>query len=211
MPDGFDKREHLVACRRLSMPMDVARLQHEVAHIPAEAWDNQRAPVHRETVSVFLKGSRPMLGSVDNPDQAVLQRCPYIRELIYGLLPGRPGKCLLAALRPKGIVYPHTDAATDYFVQSYRVHIPVFTNPDVAVFCNGRFFHMRMGEAWLLNNLAPHAVINDHPDISRVHLIFDVFPDIQAISMIDGISEEPGTFDTRLYARLGGRSSGMTG
>jgi len=177
-------------------------LQREVMSIPSDAWDKQRAPVHRETVSVFLKGYQPMLHIEGDPERPVLQACPYIRTLIYGLLPGQPGKCLLAALRPNGVVYPHTDAATDYFIESYRVHIPVFTNPSATVFCNGRFFHMRAGEVWLINNLAPHAVINEHPHESRIHLIFDVFPSDATINMVDNLPEESGVYDSRLYAKL---------
>lgn len=200
----FDKREHITACKRLPQRIDAVRLQAEVAGLPAELWGNVRAPVHRETRSVFLKGHAPALNIPGDPDQPVLASCPYIRELLYGLLPGRPGKCLLAALRPHGIVYPHMDAANDYFVRSYRVHVPVFTNPKVRLYCNGRFFHMAAGEAWTLNNLAPHAVVNDHPAEERVHLIFDVFPSGQAIAAVDAVAEAEGEDDALLFKRLSG-------
>ncbi|HEY1991672.1 MAG TPA: aspartyl/asparaginyl beta-hydroxylase domain-containing protein [Gammaproteobacteria bacterium] len=200
----FDKREHLTACRRLPDAVDAARLQSEVLGLPAELWGNVRAPVHRETQSVFLKGHAPILRLPDDPEQPALAACPYIRELLYGLLPGRPGKCLLAALRPGGIVYPHMDAANDYFVRSLRVHIPVFTNPEVRLYCNGRFFRMAAGEAWAINNLAPHAVVNDHREQARVHLIFDVFPDPAAVAKVDAAAEAPGEDDAALLARLSG-------
>lgn len=202
MPAKFDKRNHIRACRRLPQQLDIAALQSEVKNIPAETWENQRAPVHRETVSVFLKGFPPMQHIDGDPEQPLLQACPYIHELIYGLLPGQPGKCLLASLRPHGIVYPHTDAANDYFTGSYRVHIPVFTNARAFVFCNDRFFQMRAGEVWLINNLAPHAVVNDHPVECRIHLIFDVFPDNSTVEMIDRLQEDPGFIDTALFGKL---------
>ncbi|MDE2234042.1 MAG: aspartyl/asparaginyl beta-hydroxylase domain-containing protein [Gammaproteobacteria bacterium] len=198
----FDKRNHIVACRRLPRQIDIAALQHEVAAIPAVAWTGQRAPVHRETVSVFLKGYPPMQHVEGDPERPPLSTCPYIRRLIYGLLRGNPGKCLLASLQPRGIVYPHTDAANGYFIGSYRIHIPVFTNPEALVFCNGRFFHMRAGEIWLINNLAPHAVINDHPTESRIHLIYDVFPDEETVGLIDSLPEEAGITNPSLLARL---------
>ena len=200
----FDKREHVGACRRLPDAVDAARLQAEVRALSADLWGNVRAPVHRETQSLFLKGHAPALGLPDDPEQPVLAACPYIRGLLYGLLPGRPGKCLLAALRPGGIVYPHQDAANDYFVRSFRVHIPVFTNPQVSLYCNGRFFRMAAGEVWTLNNLATHAVVNDHPDEPRVHLIFDVFPDAAAVAKVDAAAEMPGEDDAALFARLSG-------
>jgi hypothetical protein len=199
---NFDKREHIKTCRQLPLPVDISRLQSEVEAIPVEFWDNQRAPVHRHTRSVFLKGYPPLLGKPDDPEQPILQSCPYIRELIYGVLPGAVGKCLLASLQPGCLVYPHTDTANDYFVHSYRVHIPVFTNSLAKVFCNGQFFHMASGEIWLLNNLAPHAVINDHPDMHRVHLIFDIFPEQRAIDMADSLPEAEGDNDPEMFERL---------
>jgi hypothetical protein len=204
MDEAFDKRDHVIACKRLDVRIDAARLQREVAALPAELWGNVRAPVHRETRSVFLKGHAPLLKIPGDPDQPALAACPYVRELLYGLLPGTPGKCLLAALRPSGIVYPHMDAANDYFVGSFRVHLPVFTNPEVRLYCNGRFFRMLPGEAWTLNNLAPHAVINDHPTEERVHLIFDVYPMAEAVAQVDGTPEAEGEDDAALFERLSG-------
>jgi hypothetical protein len=204
MDRSFDKREHVRACRKLPSPVDAARLQREVAALPPELWGNVRAPVHRETQSLFLKGHAPALNIPGDPDQPALASCPYIRELLYGLLPGTPGKCLLAALRPRGIVYPHQDADNGYFTGSFRVHLPVFTNPGVRLYCNGRFFRMLPGEAWTLNNLAPHAVVNDHPSEARVHLIFDVFPDAEAVARVDALPEAEGEDDAALFKRLAG-------
>jgi hypothetical protein len=204
MDSGFDKRRHVTACKRLSRRVDAARLQAEVGALPPELWGNVRAPVHRETQSLFLKGHAPALHIPGDPDQPALGHCPYIRELLYGLLPGTPGKCLLAALRPGGIVYPHMDVDNDYFVHSFRVHLPVFTNPQVKLFCNGAFFRMAPGEIWTLNNLAPHAVVNDHSSEPRVHLIFDVFPAAAAVAEVDAVGEAEGEQDTQLFTRLSG-------
>lgn len=204
MAPSFDKRDHVLACKRLAVRIDAARLQAEVAALPAELWGNVRAPVHRETRSLFLKGHAPLLKIPGDPEQPALGGCPYIRELLYGLLPGTPGKCLLAALRPRGIVYPHMDAANDYFVGSFRVHLPVFTNAQVRLYCNGRFFRMAAGEAWTLNNLAPHAVVNDHPADERLHLIFDVFPRPEAVAAVDAVAEAEGEDDAALFTRLSG-------
>lgn len=204
MDPNFDKRRFVTACRRLAARVDAARLQREVGALPEELWGNVRAPVHRETLSLFLKGHAPVLGLIGDPEQPALDSCPYIRELLYGVLPGTPGKCLLASLKPGGIVYPHMDAANEYFTRSFRVHVPVFTNPSVRLYCNGRFFRMLEGEVWTLNNLAPHAVVNDDPGAARVHLIFDVFPDAEAIARVSAVPEAAGEDDPELFARLSG-------
>lgn len=199
---NFDKREHIRACRRLPSRVDIERLRTEVLSIPAEAWGHQRAPVHRHTRSVFMKGYPPVLKLPDDPEQPILGSCPYIRELIYGLLAGQVGKCLIASLEPMAMVYPHTDTANDYFIRSFRIHVPIVTNPKAKVFCNGRFFHMAAGEAWLLNNLAPHAVINDDPQYGRIHLIFDVFPDQRSIELVDELPEADGELRPDLLERM---------
>jgi hypothetical protein len=199
---NFDKREHIKACKQLPSRVDIVRLQAEVQAIPVEYWDNQRAPVHQHTRSVFLKGYPPALGKADDPEQPILELCPYVHDLMRNLFPGRVGKCLLASLQPGAMVYPHTDNANDYFVRSCRIHVPVFTNQSTHIFCNGQFFHMAEGEAWMLNNLAPHAVINDHANLERVHLIFDVFPDKETVKMTDALPEADGRIDAWLFARL---------
>lgn len=198
----FDKRDHLGACRQLPIQVDLVRLQNEVRALPVSVWVNNRARVHQDTKSVFLKGFPPRLGIAGDPEQPELALCPYIRELLYGVLPGTSGKCLLASLSPNSIVYPHTDTANEYFVRSFRFHIPIFTNEKVHFYCGGKFFHMREGEVWTVNNLLPHAVINDHPAESRIHLIFDVFPDTEGIGGIDRLPESPGHDDAVLFRRL---------
>lgn len=207
MDMDFDKRAYVRACRHLPFRLELERLQHEVAGLPAGVWGDNRAPVHRETVSVFLKGHPPLLNLPDDPDQPVLEQCPYIRQLLYQLLPGTPGKCLLAALKPRGIVYPHIDAANDYFIRSFRIHIPVFTNEAVWFYCDGRLFRMLAGEVWAVNNLVPHAVINDHSSDVRIHLIFDIFPSEAAVQIVSHAAEAPGELDPVLLRRLASRSS----
>ncbi|MDE1888193.1 MAG: hypothetical protein KGI32_08670, partial [Gammaproteobacteria bacterium] len=129
-----DKRRYISGCKRLPYAVDAPRLQAEVATLPPAVWGNARAPVHQETVSVFLRGQAPLQGVAEDLDQPLLGQCPYIKELLHAVLPGRCGKCLLASLRPGGLVYPHTDAANDYFLGSFRVHVPVFTNSQVHFF-----------------------------------------------------------------------------
>jgi len=200
-----DKRQYISGCKRLPFAVDAARLQAEVASLPGGVWGNSRAPVHQETQSVFLRGQAPLLGQNEDLDHPLLKQCPYINQLLHAVLPGDCGKCLLASLRPGGLVYAHTDAANDYFLQSFRVHVPVFTNEQVHFFSGQRIFHMAAGEVWSVNNLAPHAVLNLHPQAARVHLIFDVFPDRQAIELLSRLPEEPGTENDALFQRVAQR------
>jgi hypothetical protein len=197
-----DKRRYISACKHLPFTVDVQQLQAEVASLPAAVWGNSRAPVHQETVSVFLRGQAPMRGATADIDQPLLRECPYINRLLHEVLPGRCGKCLLASLRPGGLVYPHTDVANDYFLQSFRVHVPVFTNDQVYFFSGRRLFHMAVGQVWSVNNLAPHAVMNLHPHEARVHLIFDIFPDAAAIELMERLPEEPGMENETLLEQV---------
>lgn len=200
-----DKRHYITGCKRLPFSVDVARLQAEVASLPPTAWGNQRAPVHQETVSVFLRGQAPMLGVAEDLDQPLLQPCTYIKELLQEVLPGRCGKCLLASLQPGGTVYAHMDSANEYFLESFRVHVPVFTNEQVHFFSGRRIFHMAAGEVWSVNNLAPHAVLNLHPREARVHLIFDIFPEAAAVELLARLPEAPGIENEMLFRQVASR------
>lgn len=200
-----DKRQYISGCKRLPYAVDAPRLQAEVATLPPAVWGNVRAPVHQETVSVFLRGQAPLQGAAEDVDQPLLSQCPYIRQLLHEVLPGRCGKCLLASLRAGGLVYPHTDAANDYFLGSFRVHVPVLTSSQVHFFSGRRLFQMAAGEAWSVNNLAPHAVLNLHPRAPRVHLIFDIFPDASSVELLARLPEAPGTEDEVLFSQVASR------
>jgi hypothetical protein len=68
--------------------------------------------------------------------------------------------------------YPdHKDEQPPYWIT--RVHIPLVTNPGVVFTVGGEQFHMKVGEAYQMNTLERHAVVNKG-NADRWHMVFDV-------------------------------------
>ena len=183
---AIDKDKLIGSCVQLPGHFDVDRMRAEIASIPAGLWGEYRSEEQREAVAVFLKGYPPNQFKPDE-ERTVLAKLPYLRQVIYEQLPGKPRKCLVARLPAAATIHVHVDGGKgmeEYFTSTVRLHIPIWTNPDVHFFIAPRFFALGEGELWAINNRVEHGVINDHLHDERVHLIVDVDPDEEMIEMI---------------------------
>jgi hypothetical protein len=162
--------------------------------------------------AVFVKGYPPIQRKPDE-DRPVLESLPYLRHIIYELLTGTPGKCVVAKMKPTARVLMHRDGYMaepskgdtyfyDYFSSTFRIHIPVVTNNKVLFFCHNAFFHMPAGEVWTVNNLSDHAVINDHPTEPRTHIIVDIHPDAATFELMKRSERMKGWMDRAALERL---------
>lgn len=185
----------------------------EVNAIPEALWNAEyRAQVHRDTSSVFVKGYPPVAERADDEDRLILRSLPYVREIIYSKLPGTPQKCLIAKLLPNGVIKLHPDGARkrteksatiyDYFKSTIRIHIPLRTNDKVHFFVGSQFYHFKQGEAWAINNLRVHGVLNSSTTEVRIHLIVDVVPDTDQQLMLGTLPEAVGWTDDAALRRL---------
>ena len=176
---ALDKDRLIGACTRIRVQVNLPVMQREVAALPAEYWGTRggRVGVHSAAEAIFLRGYAPADGETSIEDRESLVRLPCIRALIHELIPAPPMRCLLARLAPGATIAPHIDRA-DYFSHTVRIHVPVFTDPDVLMVCRGRAFHMREGEVWALNNSNLHAVLHDGTQ-ARTHLICDFLPTLE--------------------------------
>ncbi|MGE0580522.1 MAG: aspartyl/asparaginyl beta-hydroxylase domain-containing protein [Steroidobacteraceae bacterium] len=173
----IDKALLVGGCTRLPLAIDAARLAAEVAALPAAAWGTRggRGGVHEVAEAIFLRGHAPAEGDRPIEDRAPLALLPYVRHLITELVPAPAQRCLLARLPGGAMVAPHVDQAP-YFAKTIRIHVPVETHARAWMMAAGRRYRMALGEAWALNNSAPHAVANDDPLRPRTHLICDFLP-----------------------------------
>ena len=164
---------------RLSQPFyqlpvlfDVARLQAEVAALPVEAW----AP-HPDRVP---GNSAARLISVDGADTDTLhgpmaptpwlEAMPFVKQVLagFGVVWSRSR---LMRLAPGVDVPPHADI-NYHWHNRVRLHIPIFTQPQVRFHCDDQTVHMAAGEAWIFDNWRRHHVENRaHAD--RIHLVAD--------------------------------------
>jgi hypothetical protein len=169
---AVDKYALIGGCVRLPLPVDIVRLQDEVAALPASLWGTRggRVGVHQPTEGIFLRGHAPIEGPKPIEDREPLQQLPYVRELLRSI-PAPPMRCLLAKLLPGGLIRMHVDNG-DYFLQTLRIHVPVVSDPSVAMVSDDRVYTMRPGEAWALNNSTYHGVLSNWTQ-ARIHLICD--------------------------------------
>jgi len=170
----LDKNALVGGCVRLPVQVDGARLKAEVAALPASMWGGAggRVGVHSAAEALFLRGHAPAQGQLPIEDRPALDLLPYARTIIEELLGAPPMRCLLARLPADTVIAPHIDRAP-YFSKTLRIHVPVETHELSWMLCAGEGYLMREGEVWALNNCAVHAVWNEHPTLSRTHMICD--------------------------------------
>jgi hypothetical protein len=198
---AVDKHALIGGCVRLPLAIDLARLQQEVARLPALLWGTRggRVGVHQPTEGVFLRGHAPIEGPKPIEDREPLQHLPYVRELL-ATIPAPPMRCLLAKLLPGSVIRMHVDNG-DYFLQTLRVHVPVVSDPSVAMVSDDRVYTMRPGEAWVLNNSTYHGVLSEWTQ-PRIHLICDFQPSEGLCALIAAGEHDLGLRDDRVLERV---------
>ncbi|TNE66933.1 MAG: hypothetical protein EP335_02675 [Alphaproteobacteria bacterium] len=156
-----------------------------VKGLDAAVWDRcdirqQAFDVHRRTKSIVLLFAEgwpnlkvrpfagwPILADVVNPviDRVLSKHYPpgghVIRSMVANLVAG-------------GEIEEHYDAGPSFAI-GHRIHVPLQTNPGVRFTIDGQLHTLKVGEAYEINNLRYHAVLNDS-DEDRYHLIFDYVP-----------------------------------
>lgn len=157
---------------QLPVLFDVDRLQAEVAALPDAAW----AP-HPDGIA---GNSAARLITVDGGENDShqgqmlptrwLDAMPYARQALagFGVVWSR---ARLMRLAPGASVPEHADINYHWHTR-VRVHMPVFTQPEVAFHCDGETAHMAAGEAWIFDNWRRHRVENPSK-AARVHLVAD--------------------------------------
>jgi len=170
----LDKQSLVGGCVRLPLTVDADRLHAEFAALPTSVWGTTggRVGVHCAAEALLLRGYAPAEGNKPIEDRPALDLLPYARYIIEDLIDAPPLRCLLARLPAGAAIPPHIDRAP-YFSKSLRVHVPVETHERSWMLCAGQVYAMRAGEVWVLNNSATHAVWNEHPTLSRTHMICD--------------------------------------
>lgn len=82
-------------------------------------------------------------------------------------------KAMLARLQAGHGIDAHSDGEGSHPL-THRIHVPLVTNSRATLTVGDSQFHLRVGHAYEVNNLATHCVHNGGED-DRVHFIFEVF------------------------------------
>lgn len=103
------------------------------------------------------------------------QEYQRLAEKVLALVPGKILKAGLVRMKPGGRIPIHRDGPHESWQSSHRLHLPVFTEPEV-LFCHfGGKHHLRQNILTEINNDAPHWVLHRGTEW-RYHLLFDVLP-----------------------------------
>ncbi len=157
---------------QLPLLVEARRKQAEVAALPAEAWvpHPDGVPGNSAARLISVEGGE----TDDHHGQMLptrwLEAMPYARQVLagFGVVWSRSR---LMRLEPGAVVPEHADINYRWHTR-VRLHIPVFTWPQVRFHCDGQSVHMAAGEAWIFDNWRRHHVENG-ADAARVHLVAD--------------------------------------
>lgn len=156
----------------LPLLFDVGRLQAEVAALPDEAWTSHPDRLPGNSAARLISAGGAETDSVHGQMLPTrwLETMPYTTQALaaFGVVWSRSR---LMRLAPGAGVPEHADINYHWHTR-VRLHIPVFTRPEVGFHCDGQSVHMAAGEAWIFDNWRPHHVEN-RSGAERIHLVAD--------------------------------------
>lgn len=157
---------------QLPVLFDAARLQAEVAALPAEAWVSHPDQLAGNSAARLISAGGAETDAVHGQMLPTrwLADMPYLRQVLagFGVVWSRSR---LMRLAPGAGVPEHADINYHWHTR-VRLHIPVFTRPEVRFHCDGQSVHMAAGEAWIFDNWRRHHVENQASE-PRIHLVAD--------------------------------------
>jgi hypothetical protein len=157
---------------QLPVLFDPARLQAEVAALPAEAWGPHPDSLPGNSAAPLISADGGETDSLHGQMLPTrwLATMPYLRQILagFGVVWSRSR---LMRLAPGAGVPEHADINYHWHAR-VRLHIPIFTWPEVRFHCDGQSVHMAAGEAWIFDNWRPHHVENE-ARAARIHLVAD--------------------------------------
>jgi hypothetical protein len=156
-----------------------------VSELDPAVWDicdlrQKSYDVHRHTKSIVMIFSEgwPDIRLAKYPGWDVLAHLamPIIEKIVRENYPtgGAIIRAMVANLVKGGLIDVHYDAAPSFAV-GHRIHVPLQTNDGVVFTIDGNPYKLGVGQAYELNNLLYHSVVNEG-DADRYHLIFDYVP-----------------------------------
>ena len=178
----IDKPRHLreLGAVEISAVKDlIARLSETVWNAEDEREENNFECFHhtRHIIFRFIERNRDHRNFYSNPIWQIWQNhlLPVIEQASsqYNFRQPVYPKVMLARLAAGAVIDRHTDGA-DSNLYTHKIHVPVDTNENARMFIRDRYFHLKEGEAYEVNNIVPHSVENLGAT-DRIHLIFEVY------------------------------------
>ena len=164
---------------RLPFLFDIPRLNGDLEKIDEKMWI-----AHVNTAAYAGEWRCVPLRSVDGrsdhilslpdmlyDDTAILDRCPYFREVIDSFECDKTSVRLMA-MAPGSRIMMHRDPGTSFEDGVVRLHVPIVTAPKVLFTVEDEDVHFSAGHTWYLNANCLHGVRNESAR-PRIHLMLD--------------------------------------
>ncbi|NQY06859.1 MAG: aspartyl/asparaginyl beta-hydroxylase domain-containing protein [Flavobacteriaceae bacterium] len=100
-----------------------------------------------------------------------LEQLPYLQEVLDTFICDKE-TFRIHTLAAGAKIKAHRDNALNYENGSLRLHIPIYTDPNIKMISEDQEFILKAGECWYFDFNKIHAVENNS-SMDRVHLIID--------------------------------------
>tara|TARA_R110002072_G_scaffold303069_1_gene492567 strand:+ start:41122 stop:41694 length:573 start_codon:yes stop_codon:yes gene_type:complete len=165
--------------------VDLSALMPLVDAIPEDIWNEENSRKEnrffcfshtRHIVFRFMKGADPR-NSYSKPlwETWKPHLLPIMEQVTeaYGYSVRAYPKVMLARLEAGHEIDRHRDAGPSNYL-THKIHVPLQTNSEARMYIRPDYHHLRVGQAYELNNVISHGVEN-HGKTDRIHLIFECF------------------------------------
>ncbi len=168
---------------KLPLTFDTIMLKHDLEHIENVAWINHFVQQnYTGTWSAIPLRSpagaqHPVMMIYSDPACTEFEDTPFLKDCLYFQKVLRSFQCPLQAVRlmkltPSSLIKEHRDHGLAVELGAVRLHIPIYTNPDVHFILNDERVILDEGECWYLRLANPHSLENCG-QTDRVHIVID--------------------------------------
>ena len=176
------QKNFLIRYARLNLPVDIENLQSETKElVDSNNWfphlNERHYTGNWDVLALRSPGGNSksiaadLMNESDFIDTPLMQRFSSVQKLVGNLYCPVMSVRLLR-LKTGAVIKPHRDFDLCFEKGEARIHVPVFTNPDVQFFIEEERLPLKEGESWYINANLTHSVCN-HGATDRIHLVID--------------------------------------
>lgn len=179
-----------VDCRRLKLEVDLNKLQQDAKRLESRFLPKMKIIKHWQAIALrngngdsgfdglhlfqVLEGGK-LKPCMDTEWMAHTEYIPQIIEQIETNYGTKVGLVRLLKLTPHKDIQEHKDGIFFGLHDGniFRMHIPIFTNPQVKFYIEDRAYFLEPGKFYYMNVSKNHHVTNNS-DQDRIHLVLDL-------------------------------------
>ncbi|MGC1497248.1 MAG: aspartyl/asparaginyl beta-hydroxylase domain-containing protein [Sulfitobacter sp.] len=210
----FTKTEaHLPDCCRLKLDLGAYEFGQYMANdvVMGSVAPTVKSPETRMSQDPKVDISKSDIIHNDWENQALYEEWPEMQKILKALPNCGIEKAHIRTFPPGRRLKIHRDGYNakgepqgqfDMFNRTMRIHVALQTNPKCHMYAEGKFYHMAVGEVWMLNNFANHSMLNLSETEYRVHLVVDLKPSQDMMDLVDASEKNLGFVDAELLAQI---------